>query len=44
MHSDCGDIVGFVCIVILQDRVIEGSCEFMGRSLLRGATYQVWQP
>ena len=39
-HRLCGrrDIIFLVCLVISQDRVIKGSCDYMGGSLSRKVT------
>ena len=34
-HSDSGHIMVSACIVISQDHVIEGSCDFVSRSMSR---------
>ena len=37
-HCDSGDIMILACHVISQNRVIKGSCDFMGSILSRWAT------
>ena len=39
-YSDSGDIMVFVCHVILQDHVIKKPCDFIGWSLSRKVTNQ----
>lgn len=31
-HCDSGNIMGLVCHIVLEEHVIEGSCDFMGKS------------
>ena len=35
-HFDSGDIIVLVCHVTLQDHMINGSCDFMVRTLMLG--------